>query len=495
MRPNRVPHALALTTGLAASLWVASVHAAGPPESAPRVATGPTEPEPQTTEPQIIEQPVDTQPAEPSASPTPSPPPPVSLPITSQPAPAPYSQPQPQPAPSPWIPRGEAEAMSDHPLAGGKVVFKPGAGVLLSTADERFSLRINAWAQLRLTVNHNQQPAAGAPNPTSVLELNRARLILTGNVFSKHIHYMAHLMFAPKDLGFKDGVPTRSPIFMWYTSYTRFKNANLQAGFFFVPHARQRMQPAPLWQFADNSTASYEFTLNQDMGIQLSSPDIGGLGLMRYYAGVFTGDGYDWYKPNDLGFTYVGRFEVLPLGMFQDYSEADFERSRKPKLSLGVAYAFSDRDHQTRSISGTPFADGGSMSAHNITADLVFKWAGVSVLGDFYVRDGWRHPGKLADMNGAPIPVQAARNGYGWTAQMGVLMPHTRLEVVGRSAGVRPLKSVATSLARLDEAGAGLNYYFFRHAMKLQLDYIRTWGPALPLGRGDQVRLQFQLAF
>lgn len=399
------------------------------------------------------------------------------------------------PRPSPLIPRGETEAMADRPLIAGAATFKPGAGLLLSTADERFSLRVNVWAQLRLTVNHDQFPATGAPDPTTTLEFNRARAIFAGNIFSKNIHYLAHLMFAPKDLGFKDGVATRPPIFLWYVSNTRFKHANLQAGFFFVPHARQRMSPAGNWQFPDNSIASYEFTLNQDMGVQISSPDVAGLGLLRYYAGVFIGDGYDWYKAGDTGFTYTGRVEVLPLGMFQDYSEADFERSLRPKLSLGVAYAFSDRDHQTRAIGGTTFADGGTMRAHNFTADLVFKWAGLSILGDFYLREAWRLPGGAVDPDGAPLPVQPARNGYGWTAQAGFLLPYTRVELVGRSSGLRPLASVATSLARLDEAGAGINYYFYRHALKMQLDYTRSWGLGQPTGLGDRVRLQLQAAF
>src|SRR5690606_26107426 len=221
----------------------------------------------------------------------------------------------------------------------------------------------------------------------------------------------------------------------------------------------------------------------------------GGLGRLRYYVGAFIGDGYEWYRAGDFGFTYTGRLELLPLGLFDDYAEADFVRSLRPKLSLGAAYAFSDRDHQTRQIGGARFADGGTMSAHNVTADLVVKWAGVSLLADFYYRQGWRHPGGAVDMDGAPIPVQAARSGGGWTAQMGYLFPHTRVELVGRYAGMRPLRRLPTSLARQDDAAAGLNYYFFRHAMKLQLDYTRSWGPALAAGRGDQVRLQLQVAF
>ena len=189
------------------------------------------------------------------------------------------------------------------------------------------------------------------------------------------------------------------------------------------------------------------------MGLQLSSPDIAGLGLLRYYAGVFMGEGYDWYKAGDFGFTYMGRVEVLPLGMFEDFNEPDFERGVKPKLSLGAAYAYSDRDHRTRSIAGAAFADGGTMSAHHLTADLMFKWSGLSVLADVYWRRGQRQAGALKDEEGLPIAVQAARNGLGWTTQMGLFVPRTRLEAVGRYAGVRPPRSGATSLARLDELG------------------------------------------
>ena len=383
--------------------------------------------------------------------------------------------------------------MAERPF--GAASYKPGGGVTLRSQDGRFALNFAMWAQLLFTGKREQLPAEGQAGRTASLELRRARVVLQGHVFTPHLKYYVHLMFAPKDLGFKDGAPTRAPIFQWYATVTRLANAQLQAGFFFVPYARQRMVPLPRLQFADNSTASYEFTLDQDIGLQVSSPDLAGLGLFRYYAGVFMGDGYDWYKAGDFGFTYMGRVEALPLGMFEDFNEPDFERGVKPKLSIGAAYAFSDRDHRTRAIAGPGFADGGTMSAHNLTGDLSFKWAGLSVLADVYWRRGWRQSGGLKDEEGLPIAVQAVRSGIGWTAQMGLFVPRTRLEAVARSAGVRPPRSHGSSLARLDEVGGGLNYYFYRHAVKLQLDYIHTWGPALPTGRGDQVRVQMQLMF
>lgn len=411
--------------------------------------------------------------------------------LANPPAPTPPKEP---PRASPLAPPWDRAWMAERSLGGGKATYKPGAGITVRAQDGRYSLNFTMWAQVLLSARHDEQPAAGMKEATMQLELRRARAIIQGNVFSKHVRYYVHLMFAPKDLGF-GGVQRRAPIFQWYSVFNRFHNANVQAGFFFVPYARQRMQPLPRLQMMDNSTASYEFTLDQDIGVQVSSPDVAGLGKLRYFAGIFMGEGYDFAKASDFGFTYMGRVDVLPFGMFEDYVESDLERPTKPKVSVGAAYAFSDRDHRTRAINGAMFADGGTSSSHNLTADVMLKWAGLSILGDVYWRRGWRQGGGLTDADALPIPVQAARNGVGWTAQMGLYVPRTRFEVVARSAGTRPVKALATSLARLDEVGGGLNYFFFRHMLKLQLDYIHTWGPALPTGRGDLVRLQLQASF
>ena len=255
------------------------------------------------------------------------------------------------------------------------------------------------------------------------------------------------------------------------------------------------MRPLTRLQLVDTSAANFEFTLEQDIGVQVSSPDLAGLGKLRYFAGVFMGEGYGWYRASDLGLTYIGRVDYLPLGLFEDYSEADLERDPRPRLSIGSAYAFSDRDRRSRSYGGTLFADGGSARSHNLTVDLMFKAAGFSALLDFYWRRGWRLPGDVKDMFGEPVTVEAARNGVGFTAQLGLFIPLTRLEVTARASGVRPTRRHDTSLARVDEYGGGLNYYFARHAFKLQTDYFRSYGPGLPAGVADQLRVQLRLSF
>ncbi|HEY8375693.1 MAG TPA: hypothetical protein VIK91_04350, partial [Nannocystis sp.] len=162
------------------------------------------------------------------------------------------------------------------------------------------------------------------------------------------------------------------------------------------------------------------------------------------------------------------------------------------RLSLGFAYAYNDRARYNRGVLGAPPADGGTTDYHNLTTDLMFKWAGFSLEAAYLWRYGERNPGDAVDAEGVPIPVEPARNGHGWLAQAAFLIPKTGLELALRNSGIRGRG--VTSMPDRDELGGGLNYYFAGHNLKLQLDYFRTWDRADPRLATDLVRLQFQLA-
>ncbi len=398
-----------------------------------------------------------------------------------------------KPPPAP-VPVGEEEALASRALSP-RVVYQPGDGLTLRSAGPRFAVNMSAWAQILLTAHRDAEPRTVRDKTEIGLEIRRARLVFQGHAFSPHVHYYAHLMFSPRDLGLQGGGAAQTPIFQWYTNFTRFANANIKVGYFMLPQSHQRLRLPNMLQFIDNSAANIEFTVERDIGIAVSSPDIASLGLFRYYAGVFMGDGPQWYQASDAGFLYLGRVEVLPLGMFADTTESDFQRDPRPRLTIGAAYTFNDRDRRTRPLQGRGFADGGSANIHTATGDIMLKWLGLTVLGDIYWRDGRRNPGDRVDPEGQPIAIEEVRNGFGWTGQLGLLVPHTRFEAVARTGGIRPAKLRATTLARLDEVGTGLTYYFFRQALNLRLDYTHLWGPGLPAGRSDTWRMQLQFVF
>ena len=70
-----------------------------------------------------------------------------------------------------------------------------------------------------------------------------------------------------------------------------------------------------------------EFTLDRDLGLDIRSKDLFGLDKLRYYAGVYIGEGRNTSNKTigagDQGLLYIGRVEIMPLGSFDDYSEAD----------------------------------------------------------------------------------------------------------------------------------------------------------------------------
>lgn len=406
--------------------------------------------------------------------------------------------PQTEPATYPR-PQGERARMAERPI-GRHASYTPGKGVTIATADRRFSLTTNLGLQFLYTYTDRWPTPAGQPRGTNSFEVRRARLFFSGNAISEHLHYYTQLQFAPRDLGLGDGQIRQSPVFLAWVAFDRLRDLVPQVGFFFIPYSRQRVQPVLKLQFPEFSLASAEFGLERDVGVDLGSRDLGGLGKLRYHVGAYMGDGTEFARANDTGFTYVGRLEVLPLGDFDDYVDGDHMRRRRPALSIGAGYAYSDRDHRNRAIAGAAPTDGGTTSAHNATLDVMVKIAGVSILADGWFRHGRRNYGDATVVAGdgslEPAPRERARNGVGWTAQAGWLLPRVAVEVAARYSAVRGIGS-RTSLADADEVGPGLSYYFAEHAAKLQFDYGHGWvhTAGSPTMRSDRLRLQLTVGF
>lgn len=414
------------------------------------------------------------------------------------PGPAPAPAPAPGPAPSRWSPPGDAASLSESPVDGSKARWRPGIGIEVSSADKRFSLQFNALAQLQAIAHHTGAvgPAKGAVNDFDLV-LRRARLVFGGNLFSPHIKYKIQLTASPIELGWKDGRIQRAPILDWYFTFDRLRDATFQVGQYKVPYNHQRMLRVTGMQFVDRSAANNEFTMDRDIGLDIRSRDVAGLGFLRYYAGVYLGDGIALYGPGDFGLAYVGRVEVLPFGQYDDLEEADHERSSKPRMLIGGAFAYIDRDpHEQHGFGGQIPADGGKTSTLNATADLNFRVAGFSFEGGFFWRKATRRiAGTNVDAMGQPVPTVAPRNGLAYFTQAGYLLPRLPVELGLRWGQIKaqgdPTK---TSLLDQNELGGVLNYYFARHWVKLQLDYLRLWNRDISLGT-DQVRLQLQAMF
>lgn len=383
--------------------------------------------------------------------------------------------------------------------------FQPGKGLEIHSADKAFKLNIKLFAHVLYTATGGTGPLSTTKtrdidNYQQSFEVRRARLVFSGNFFGEHNQYYVQLAFSPKDMQFKNGAPSKSPIFDWYFKFDYLRDLTLQVGQYRIPYSKQRQLPYANLQFIDRSLGNFEFNLDRDIGCDLRSDDFLGLGLLRYRVGVFIGEGRDGVAATDFGMLYVARVELLPLGIYKDNSEADLERRVKPGLAIGAAYAFAHDAKRDRGILGNAPDDEGATDIHNATVDIALKVAGISVFSEFYMRQGWRHYGDgtvIDDVTGdeIPAPHTPPRNALGWFGQLGYVLPWAPLEPVFRYSQVHPYRTDTSIGDRVDEVGGGLNWYIEGSAMALKADYHHRFSGG-DLGDGThELRLSFQAGF
>lgn len=384
--------------------------------------------------------------------------------------------------------------MADQSVDVDRARFVPGKGLVLTSRDRRFSLATRLRAQVLYELERDRETEALGHS----LQLRRARLQFGGHVFGEHNRFKTELALSPRDMGHDGTSPRFTPILDWYFDFTHLRDLSVRVGQYKIPYSRQRVISSGDLELVDRTLANAEFNLDRDVGLDLRSTDFLGLGRLRYYAGIYLGEGRDPFQTTNFEMMYLGRVELLPFGDFEDYEEADFERSVRPRLSLGAAYAYVDGGIGEQGNRGDAPSDGGTTDVHNATADLMLKIAGLSLFADVYYRQGQRRFGDatMVDDVGNEVlaPRAPPRNGLGWSATLGYLIPRIPLQIAARYSQVGPLHR-ASALSRREELGGGLSYYFAGHPLKLQLDVFGRFDEG-DLRNADQaVRLQLQAAF
>lgn len=394
-------------------------------------------------------------------------------------------------------------AQEDEPEEGVDVSFEPGNGLVVESRDDQFALMIRPRVQLLAELSYPEADDGftgdvyvDAGDVDLGLSVRRARVVFAGWLFGRENRFKLELAISPADMGFDPNLgPTRTPLLDWYIDFRHLRDLEIRVGQYKLPFSRERVISSGDLQMVDRSLSNAELNIDRDFGIDLRSRDFLGLGLLRYYAGVSTGEGRDAGFGEDLSFWYFGRVEVLPLGLFDDYTEADLARTSQPRLSLGAAYVFMHEAPRMRGALGDLPEDGGTTDYHLVTADAMLKWAGLSVYAEMIWREGTRNPGSAEDAMGNPLPVTLPRNGIGWYVQAGYLLPDVDFEIAARYGMVHPLGDPANAtFPERGELGGAISYYFGEHSFKLQLDYFHLWQGGDFGDSAEQVRLQLQAA-
>lgn len=477
------------------------------PDDEPVPSDSPEPAPPDEPAPSEITEAEPPEPEVPAATePTPRP-----APSSSETAESPKAE-SPEPAPvsddSPLLPSGESDRMSERPI--GRATWKPMSGVRLRTADDRFALTLRLRVQFRYELERDHETM----ETRNVFQIRRARIQLKGHVFGEHNKYYLQLAVAPRDMDWTEEGPTFTPIRNWEISFDYLRDLTLTVGQMKKPFNRQRVISSGDLQMVDRSNVTAEFNIDRDVGMMLSSEDLGGWGYLRYRLGVYNGEGRDGYTLEDMGLSYVGRLELHPTRDADedwDYDEVDWDRKLRPKLAVGLGYAYNDRAQHARGSLGPEFIDGGTVDFHHAEADVMLKVAGLSLTSEVQFREGRRNFGDVTvvDDTGMEVPAPRVppRDGLGYYVQAGFLIPRQPLELTARWGQIIGLGGPQrTSLSDTEEIGGGFNWYIARHSLKVQTDYFRTRSDAydsaavafhsVPWRDGaDLFRIQLQLAF
>ncbi|MCS6912425.1 MAG: OprO/OprP family phosphate-selective porin [Myxococcota bacterium] len=383
-------------------------------------------------------------------------------------------------------------ALADKTFPMGQLVPAPlsasmewGKGVRLRAGDF-FLLQLSTRLQIQghVTLPTEEAVRAGArPEVSAGVLVRRMRLVFSGHAFTPRLTYYVQLGLATRDMEPDLLVPLRDAYLTWQP----LRDLGVRLGQMKVPFGLQRLVSSSALQMVDRSIVTTELSLDRDIGLYLLSEDFLGLGgRLMYQVGLFTGRGRNRGPAVD-GILLVARVQLNPFGRFDHLSEADHERSPRPRLSVGASLARNHNTNRSRSTHGPVYASA-RFDYLSAGGDLHLKWRGLSLLTELM----YRAAGEAAQTDGSGR-TEYARSALGYFVQVGFLPP-LPLEACLRWGELFPLAPTDPTLRHEREAGGSLSFYFHEHALKLQTDYFVFLSDDLRASR-HQWRLQAQLVF
>jgi hypothetical protein len=289
--------------------------------------------------------------------------------------------------------------------------FTPPHGLLLYRDDPRrgdfpFALVVSGFLQLRwlefargATTWTN---SAGTELPISninAFSLNRYLLMFAGHVVDERLVY-SFALFGTSNNGINTGV---SPLGL--AGWKFGPGATVGMGVLMVPGSREFLDGSPWTLGVDRSMANTFFR----PGVSPGAAAIGTLGSFHYQAGVFNSidaGGANVILRRGTSMAWAGNVWWEPLGKF-GLGYSDMEHHADPAIRVGTTGVYSPNTRAlpvpgfnpentiVRLSDGTPLATANALGPGSVvdafdfrlaTIDAGWKWRGVSVNGEYYVR-------------------------------------------------------------------------------------------------------------
>jgi phosphate-selective porin OprO and OprP len=334
------------------------------------------------------------------------------------------------------ISRSEAAQVTSGTPA--KVYWKNGTKVDFPDSGTTFG--INTFIQSRYEF-HDVDKGQN----TSSFSVNKARLIVSGTALNKEFEYYLQSEFAGSNASLKDA----------YLKWNGPENVSARFGQYKTQVSRQFTSSDYALQFADRSVASDYFDLDRNQGVEaMWGTETAKIGA-AIFNGLSTGEGVNktGVDTKHTGIIF-GRADLL--GKMDAMKEGDVEMTPETAVNVGFAYAYSDFEK-------TGSADPVEHTGQNLSVDANLKDNGASIHAEFF----WAKDDPQDGENASPM------GGY---VQAGYFLTPKHWEIAGRYSIVSCDDGKAggdcEDVDQIQEATAGLNYYFIGHNLKAQFNYV-----------------------
>lgn len=366
----------------------------------------------------------------------------------------------------------KAEAMSASGAAASKTWWNQ--GTRWDFPSEGFTSQLNTTIQSRYTFTDNDEEA-GSQNSSS-FDMHLVTLAVSGTAMHEEFSYKIDAAFDTSDgsTGASTGTTLRDAWLQWNACDW----AHIRMGQFKTQIDRQFNTNDHTQQFADNSIASNTFNLGRQNGLAAWGDFADGMiqASAGIYNGLSSGEGQN-LGGVDTKHTGIAAVRWNAMGKMDVQEEGDINWTEDMAVSLGAAYAFSDGNR-----TGV-----GDFDQSNLSVDANFKWNGWSIHGEYFYQTMDPDDGSKVEPSG-------------FYAQVGYFLDPKKWEIAARYSMIDCddgafSGGLCAGSDQVNEVTAGISYYWWKHNLKGQLNFVHDNQDTL--GDGDDIntnKWMFQLS-
>src|SRR5690554_160677 len=351
-----------------------------------------------------------------------------------------------------------------------------GEGLRYTAKDSTFGIKASLRFQSLFIGdwNVNNDDLRDIGNLSSNFLIRRSRIKFDGFAYSPKLTYKIELGVSNRDLDhdgaqyFGDGGNMILDAFLKWNFYKGF---SVKTGQFKLSGNRERIISSADMQFVDRSILNTNFTLDRGIGASLHYDKTLGEKFGLHLTAVLSkGEGRNVIASNIGGFQTTLKAEIMPFGEFKNkgaYVGGAIVKEQKPKLAVAVAYDQNNGVIRARGNKGSFFPENTELkNLSTVFADFMFKYKGLSVMGEYVIRKTNDNDPQISDVDGNQLG-RYYFTGQSFNIQAGYMFDNN-YEFSARYTYLEPQNfSIAPVTNNYTLA---VSKYIIEHSLKVQTD-------------------------